>query len=170
MLREEELERKRRLAKQATAMLKRADAPTWLVLLAIAANIIPITVFDGFFLDDYTNIDNARNASWTLESLSTHCFHGSRASSDGYLFPGSELRPTSYHFRPLVVALYKAEPTPPRQEASPSGQKLDKAVKTRVRKRQPRMQINPQPALVSGQWIQGPRRDEPVQWRRSSDR
>lgn len=69
-----------------------------------------------------------------------------------------------------TVALYKAEPMPPRQEASPSDQQINPGIKTRVRRQQPRMQINPQPMLVSGQWMQGPRRAEPVRWRRSSDR
>ena len=69
-----------------------------------------------------------------------------------------------------TVALYKAEPTPPLREASPSDQPINQNTKKRVRKQQPRMPINPQPALVSGQWMQGPRRTEPVQWRRSGDR
>jgi phosphatidylglycerophosphate synthase len=68
-----------------------------------------------------------------------------------------------------TVALYRAEPTPPRQEASPSGQQANPVVRKRARRQQPRIQVNPQPMLVSGQWLQGPRRTEPVQWRRSSD-
>ncbi len=69
-----------------------------------------------------------------------------------------------------TVALYGAEPTPPLQEASPSGQKGNQGIKRRVRKQQPRMPIEPRPVLVSGQWLQGPRRTEPARWRRSSDR
>jgi len=69
-----------------------------------------------------------------------------------------------------TVALYKAEPTPPLQEASPSDAQAADGSKRRVRRQRPRMQINPQPLLVSGQWLRGPRRTEPVQWRRSSDR
>ena len=69
-----------------------------------------------------------------------------------------------------TVALYRAEPTPPRREALPSDQQPDRGVNQRVRKQQPRMHTNPQPVLVSGRWMRGPRRTEPVRWRRASDR
>jgi phosphatidylglycerophosphate synthase len=70
-----------------------------------------------------------------------------------------------------TVALYEAEPTPPRQEASPSDpQPSDNGAEGRVQQKRPSLPLNPQPALVSGQWYQGPHRTETVVWRRSSDR
>jgi hypothetical protein len=69
-----------------------------------------------------------------------------------------------------TVALYRAEPTPPREEASPSGQPSNVGVKGRVEERRPPMPLNAEPAFVSGQWYQGPRRTKPVQWRGTSVR
>mgnify|MGYP001554586139 CR=1 FL=1 len=80
--------------------------PKWLLALGLLLLLLPLGA--GLHMDDYTNIYNAQQADWGLDSLGTSFFHGAGATQDGYLPKGYE-RPVAYYFRPLLVALFKVE-------------------------------------------------------------
>jgi phosphatidylglycerophosphate synthase len=69
-----------------------------------------------------------------------------------------------------TVALYEAEPTPPREEASRCGRLAGAGSRSRAEDMPPAVQLSAEPAFVSGRWYQGPRRTKPAQWRQSSGR